>query len=561
MILSHLYSRVSRNTGKPLVILTLILSVSFTTAKAQPESLVADAKQAMRDATAYMVEEVSTNGGYLWQYLPDFSRQWGEMEAYETQIWVQPPGTVSMAHTFLDAYQVTGDEYYYKAAEKAANALVWGQSVYGGWNYLIDFAGDRSLKEWYRTIGYSGWRLEEFDHYYGNDTYDDDVTSDAARVLLRMYLERLDPKFKPALDKAIDFILESQYPNGGWPQRYPLKYDHVKLGLDARGDQIETIIFEDYTSYITFNDDVIWENINFLLQCYLTLGEKRLLDPIRRGMDIYLLTLQGNPQAGWGMQHYPDNLKPAAARSHEPKSLTPAYTLGNAFHLIRFYEWTGDSKYIARIPDIINWLEESAYPEPMTWRGGRTATHPRFVEIGTNRPIYVTRRGSNQKYGRYVLTYEDDLLLGHYGMRSNLDIDLLRREYERVRALSPEEVAINSPLKPGRFEGEGTGITPQHYYDLNRSSFDDIPDEEQVREIIRALDEHHRWLTTGERTSNPYIGPGVNQELTDTYATTHVGDETDTSPFTDESDQEYLTTREYIRNMNLLMNFVAHQKR
>jgi hypothetical protein len=52
---------------------------------------------------------------------------------------------------------------------------------------MIDFAGDRSLKEWYNTIGANGWRLEEFQHYYGNDTYDDDVTSDAARFLLRMY--------------------------------------------------------------------------------------------------------------------------------------------------------------------------------------------------------------------------------------------------------------------------------------------------------------------------------------------------------------------------------------
>ncbi len=66
-------------------------------------------------------------------------------------------------------------------------------------------------------------------------------------------------------DKAIAFILESQYPLGGWPQRYPLKYEYSKNGNP------------DYTSYYTFNDDVIWENINFLIQCYLTLGEERLL--------------------------------------------------------------------------------------------------------------------------------------------------------------------------------------------------------------------------------------------------------------------------------------------
>ena len=189
-----------------------------------------EAEQVMMRATKYMVEGVSTNGGYLWYYLPDFSRQWGEMEAYKTMIWLQHPGTISMGHLFLDAYRATGNEYYYAAAVKAASAVIWGQGNEGGWNYMVDFAGDRSLKHWYNTIGKNGWRLEEFQHYYGNSTFDDDVTSDAARFLLRIYLEKLDATFKPALDKAIAFILESQYPLGGWPQRYPLKYEFSKEG-------------------------------------------------------------------------------------------------------------------------------------------------------------------------------------------------------------------------------------------------------------------------------------------------------------------------------------------
>ena len=106
--------------------------------------LEAKAKETMLHATKYMVEEVSNNGGYLWNYLPNFSRQWGEMEAFKTQIWVQHPGTVSMGHVFLDAYSATGVEYYYSAAEKAASALIWGQGTAGGWNYIVDFAGDPS---------------------------------------------------------------------------------------------------------------------------------------------------------------------------------------------------------------------------------------------------------------------------------------------------------------------------------------------------------------------------------------------------------------------------------
>lgn len=131
-----------------------------------------------------------------------------------------------IVHLLLDAYHATGDEFYYEAAEKVANVLIWGKLECGGWNYVFDFAGENSLKEWYGTVGKSGWRLEEFRHYYGNATYDDLGTISAAKFLLRMYVEKNDPAYKAPLEKVIHFILESQYPVGGWPQRYPLRYDH-----------------------------------------------------------------------------------------------------------------------------------------------------------------------------------------------------------------------------------------------------------------------------------------------------------------------------------------------
>lgn len=537
----------NRHSFKVLISIIVLVFLSTNLSKAQSTELLDEAEQAMLNTTKFMVEEVSYNGGYVWNYLPDFSRQWGEFEAFKTMIWVQHPGTVSMAHTFLDAYEVSGDEYYYKAAEKAVNALIWGQSVHGGWNYMIDFAGDRSLKQWYNhDIGSALWGGQEYHHYYGNDTYDDDVTSDAARVILRIYLESLDPKFKPALDKAIDFILESQYPLGGWPQRYPLRYDHVKKGVP------------DYTSHYTFNDDVIWENINFLTQSYLTLGQQRLLDPIQRGMEFYLASLQSNPQRGWGAQHGMD-LKPAQARTFEPAALAPSYTLNNAMHLIRFYEWTGDRKFIAPIPDILNWLENARLPKEQTENG--TYTHPTWVEIGTGKPLYAHRRGSNRLYGEYYMDYSDEKVITHYGQKSNLDnrIKTLRKEYERVNALSPKEATVNSPLKPSRFEGDGSDSTPQNYYYLNRTSFDEIPGDSEVREIINGLDEQHRWLVKHARTSQPFIGlEDAQEELTDEYCCAHPGDITDTTPFNDPTDQNYISTREYITNMNLLMNYISN---
>lgn len=39
----------------------------------------------------------------------------------------------------MNAYQLTGESYYLKAAQAAADALIWGQHSSGGWPYMLDF--------------------------------------------------------------------------------------------------------------------------------------------------------------------------------------------------------------------------------------------------------------------------------------------------------------------------------------------------------------------------------------------------------------------------------------
>ena len=70
------------------------------------------------------------------------------------------------------------------------------------------------------------------------------------------------------------------------------------------------------------------------------------------------------------------------------------------------------------------------------------------------------------------------------------------------------------------------------------------------------MDKENRWLIKQGMTSNPYIGDGLVKEPTDEFASVHVGDETDTSPYRDTTDQEYLSTGKYLRNMELLINYI-----
>jgi PelA/Pel-15E family pectate lyase len=463
----------------------------------------------MKRATTFMVEEVSHRGGYLWNYLPDFSRRWGEMEAYETMIWLQPPGTSSMGHIFLDAYHATGDEYYYDAAQGVASALAWGQHPSGGWNYMVDFGGDRSLKQWYATIGKNGWRLEEFQHYYGNATFDDQTTTDAAKFLLRLYVEKLDPRYRPALDKAIQFVLDSQYPVGGWPQRYPLRQEFSRPG------------HPDYTSYLTFNDEVAAENIAFLILCYRVLGDERLLDPITRGMSFFLVTQQGPEQPGWALQYTLD-LKPAAARTYEPQALATHTTAGNAAQLISFYRLTGETKFLARVPEAIDWLEKVALSRPT--EGGQT--HPTFIEPGTDRPLFVHRRGSNVINGEYYT--------------------------EQARSASRASIPETSPLLPG----EGAIGLPRFFAQVYAPA-DSGNLDAQADGVIRRLNRTGYWPAPLPQTSNPYRGDGPGEPARGDFSGSHVGDSSDTSPFAPDTPAMGISTARYLRNMNVLIRWLV----
>ena len=83
----------------------------------------------------------------------------------------------------------------------------------------------------------------------------------------------------------------------------------------------------------------------------------------------------------------------------------------------------------------------------------------------------------------------------------------------------------------------------------------------RAKEIINSLDSKNRWLVKHVNTSNPYIGDGQNKEQTDEYASTNVGDKTDTSPYRDLSEQQYISVPAYIRNMDVLINYLKSVKK
>lgn len=503
---------------------------------------VKDVKTTMKLASQFMLDKVSYRGGFVWSYLPDFSRQWGELEAKRTMIWMQPPGTASVGHLFLDAYQATADEYYYQAAQRVAKAIIFAQQKSGGWNYVADYAGEKSLRDWYNTIGKHAWRLEEFHHYYGNATFDDGGTAEAAKFLLRLYLAKNDSLYKKPLERAIKFVLDSQYPIGGWPQRFPLM-PHTDR--------------PDYPSFITFNDDVAEENIDFLLMCYQTLNDEKIREPIIRAMNSFLATQQGQPQPGWALQ-YTIELEPASARSYEPKSLSSPTTVNNIMQLIKFYYLTGDRKFLARIPEAIDWLESLKFENGETTEG---RLFPTFIEIDTGRPLFTHRRGSNIRNGQYYVDYTPGNMLAHYKSATNIDIAKLREAYKTAISSSPDEVRKTSPLTPG------VKRDLPRFFTLGKVSFSDLnfraqqkskPHSlnEEVNEILDSFHQDGYWPTPLYYTTNPYSTIPIVSMTTDEYANTMVGDKWDTSPYPTKDPAMGISTAGFIKNMGTLISYL-----
>ncbi len=427
----------------------------------------AQATDAIKRAVSFMDDRVSYRGGYVWQYLPDLSQTWGEMEAKRTMCWIQPPGTPSVGHALLDAYHATRDERLYAAAERTALALVEAQHPAGGWNYIHDFAGETSLRHWYETIGINGWRLEEFQHYYGNATFDDAGTAVSSQFLLRMYLERRDARFKAALDKAIAFVLDAQFSggvaDGGWPQRFPFSDKTIASMPTPNPQQLPSGATHgmedgDYTRHVTFNDDVAGENIKFLLLCIRGLGRTDLVAPVTRAMECLRRLQQPAPQAGWGLQHLAQDSNgrpagaPAGARSYEPRALATHTTQTNIQQLFNYFRLTGDRAYLQRIPEALAWLEscrltaQQIADNPLL--AGRT--HPTFIELGSNRGRFVHRYGSNIWNGAYYVDHDHRATPSHYSAGRSVNVASLRSTYDQLASMSDAAIAemvARSPLK------------------------------------------------------------------------------------------------------------------
>lgn len=267
------------------------------------------------------------------------------------------------------------DEWFRGEAAKAiaANVLAW-QTERGDWpndnDSFAPFQADRRVKP---------------------GTFDDGHTTHETRFLVRMYAATGREEYRDAALKAIDLVMEAQYGNGGFPQRYP------------PGDG--------YSRDITFNDRAMI-NLLELLRDVSTRDEFRFVGEERRlvagrqvdaGVRCILATQVRSPTSldVWGAQHDERTLAPRSARTFEPASFAAAESADVLVFLMSFDDPAPE--VIGAVEAGVGWFLRTQIPGIRLERTEddvivvedrqAPAIWARFYELKTMRPIFAGRDG------------------------------------------------------------------------------------------------------------------------------------------------------------------------
>ena len=318
--------------------------------------------------------------------------------------------------------------YGSEEARRLAATVRAYQRASGGWPKNVDFTAPLSEAD-QRAAAADAGRVDA--------TIDNGATYTPLRFLAR----RVSATGKAeedlrAFTRGVAYLLDAQYPNGGWPQYYPLRAD--------------------YSRHITFNDGAMIGVLRLLRDVSARRPPfafvdadlaRRAGEAVSRGIRLVLAcqVRVGGRLTGWGAQHDAVTLAPQSARVYEPASLSSKETV----EIVEFFlDLDNPEPAIAEsIEAAASWLEAvrlegvrlEERPAPdldppidrvVVPAPGAPPLWARFYEIGTNRPLYVGRDGVTHDS---LAAIEHERRVG-YAWIGPFATELLSKQYPRWRA-------------------------------------------------------------------------------------------------------------------------------
>ena len=301
------------------------------------------------------------------------------------------------------------------------NVLLYQRNT-GGWRQNIDMA--RPLSQSDKTKLRKAKSRKD-------STLDNRATHTQMRYLAKVYNATKLERFKQAFLKATDYLLEAQYPNGGWPQTYP----------SLRG----------YSKYITFNDGAMIGAMSILRDIaskkpeYAFVGEdrrRRAEKAVQKGIECIQkcqIVVDGQLTA-WCQQHDDKTLEPRPARSFEPLAITGGESAGVVKFLMSIDN--PDPKIIEAVQGAVAWFDrvrltgirqidkpdeslEGGYDKVIVKDATAPPIWARFYQLRTNRPLFRGRDG-RIKYRLAEIEHERRTNYSWYGY---WPAELLTKDY------------------------------------------------------------------------------------------------------------------------------------
>ena len=282
-------------------------------------------------------------------------------------------------------------------ARHVADTIVSFQTPAGGWGKNVDRSGPlRQRGQHYVPIEKlpANARTDMVDEnwsYVG--TIDNNATTSEMRFLARVQasLPGIDGEpYRAAFLKGVHYLLSAQFPNGGWPQVYPLQggyHDALTYNDDAMSD------------VVTLLEDVGGQRGDYAFVPGTTAADAR--SAVARAIRVILATqvrIDGK-RTIWGQQHDALTLAPAGARNFEPASLSSYESANLLILLMRMPDPSPEVR--AAVRDGVAWLRDHAIHDVEWTRGtdGRTLVAKpgappiwsRFYDLATMKPIFGDR--------------------------------------------------------------------------------------------------------------------------------------------------------------------------
>ena len=330
-----------------------------------------------------------------------------------------------------------GDPWYAtEAAKHLADVVLSYQAPDGGWSKHLGFNKGRRKPGMQWT---SQSQPTQPPHYLA--TFDNRATTEEMYFLANVWQATKREDCKAAFAKGLNYIFAAQFPNGGWPQVYPIEGG--------------------YHDDITYNDDAMTRILELLAAITRNEPAYAFVDDSQRqqaataldaGIHCVLNTqvVVNGKKTVWCAQHDALTQQPSAARKMEPASLSGL----ESAHILEFLMTITNPapEIVASIESGLAWFENAKITGmSKTSFNGKTALVPNaastevywacFYDLTNSKPIFPGRDDAHIYDSFAAMASHNDIGYDFYSTQPG---SLLKRYQQKWRKM----LAKSSANKP-----------------------------------------------------------------------------------------------------------------